>query len=193
MGIKIEDGTLKVSASYSLKEGLPNYSSHDAYAGYSIEIPVEGEEAAILVEGQKLYDTLSNAAKLSVFATLNVAAEADADGILQPVLQAKAAPAVAAPAPAAPAPQNNGGGGQYPPSKPAADTSNLPQFQADLDGRGVDTWIDLRPLKDNGTYKQGAADFRSNSDRKRQVWLKDKNGNVKQNVAQALQAAGQTV
>lgn len=201
MGIKIEDGTLRVSAGYSLKVGLPNYSSMDAHAGYSLEIPVEGEEALVLVEAQKLYDQLTNAAKLSTMATLGVDAEVDDDGVLQPKLGApQAAPAAPAPfvAPKA-APygggggyqSNGGGGGQT--FAPKADLNAEPRFQADLDGSGVTTWIDLRGVKASGQFKPGAADFRDANDAKHQVWLADKQGNIKQSVAQQLQAVGVTV
>lgn len=193
--IKIEDGTLRVSAGYSLKVGLPNYSSKDAHAGYSIEVPVEGEEAAVLAEAGRLYDQLTQAAKLSVLATLGVDADVDDDGVLQPQLSGpQPAPAAAAPAPqAAPYGGGNGNGGAPQQYRPKADISLEPRFVADLDGQGSTTWIDLRAVKARGDFAAGAADFRDAANAKHQVWLRDKQGNVKQSVAEALQTAGQTV
>lgn len=205
MGIKIEDGTLKVSAGYSLKVGLPNYSSMDAHAGYSLEVDVTGEEAQVLFEGQRLYDQLTNAAKLSCMATLGIDAEPDDDGVLQPVLGAAQPAPVVQQAAVQQAPQAapyNGGGGTYNGGggqgggtfgPPKADLNAEPRFTADLDGRGVTTWIDLRGVKERGLFKAGAADFRDTADSKHQVWLKDKQGNVKASVAEALQTAGVAV
>lgn len=201
MGIKIEEGTLKVSAGYSLKVGLPNYSSKDAHASYSIDVDVTDVESELAIDmGGKLYDQLTNAAKLSVMATLGLEAEVDDDGVLQPKLGAPQA----APAPApAPVPYSGGGSQSYtnPNPQPSgnggfAPKANLdaePRFTADLDGKGVTTWIDLRGVKQRGDFKPTAADFRDAANAKHQVWLTDKQGNVKASVAQALQAAGVNV
>lgn len=201
MGIKIEEGTLKVSAGYSLKVGLPNYSSKDAHASYALEVPVADMESEQALDvGGKLYDQLTNSAKLSVMATLGVDAEVDDDGVLQPSLGVPQAAPAPAPAPAAPQAAPYGGGGGYNGGgnngggfAPKANLDAEPRFTADLDGKGVTTWIDLRGVKARGDFKPTAADFRDASNAKHQVWLTDKQGNVKASVAQALQAAGVAV
>lgn len=193
MGVQITNGRLIVSAGYGLTQNLGDYSSQKASAGLTIEADAEGDPAVVLAEGQKLYDQLIMATKLGVMANLGIEGEVDADGVLQPNIKPAVA-AAPAPAPQAPpVPYGGGGGGGGGNFKPAADTSNLPQFVADLDGRGPATWIDLRPLKADGTFKPTAADFRDAADKKHQCWLKDKGGNVKASVAQALQAAGVAV
>ncbi len=197
MGIAVENGKLRISAGYSLKiPGAANYSSQDAHASYSVELDVEGDVTAIAEAAPDIYDDLETKAKLSVFKQLGLGFTEEADGTLQPKLEA--AP-VAAPAPAATsapssAPFGGGGGGQQRPfSPPKADVTQQPAFIADL-GEGLIEYYDLRSLKADGTFKPRAADFRpTRKGAGNQVWLTDRDGNQNANVVAGLQAAGVAV
>ena len=65
-------------------------------------------------------------------------------------------------------------------------------FKADF-GEGEREYYDCRPLKEDGTYKPRAADFRSTQkygDDYHSIWIEGKNGRVQRWVVEALEDAG---
>lgn len=185
--IEYENGTLRVSAGYSLKvPGSADYSSEDAHASLSLEAQVDGDDVKlsdVIEQAKLLYATLAQSAKIAVFAQLNVEFDTTDTGLLRPIIKGSA------PAPKRTAPATNSQPKQqqqYAP--PKADTSDLPIVTID----GVQ-YRDQRPLKADGTYKPGAADFKSVdkvNGRFAQLWLADKNGNQNAEVVAALERSG---
>jgi hypothetical protein len=187
MPFEVENGQAKLWTSYSLKvpANPDGFNSHESSVGIEMTFPIgKATPAELLSELEAIEQQVFNHLKFSVGAELGVEMVTGRDGITLPVVQVK--PKVAG-TPVAPAPAPAGGGGGQP---RGADTGDLPTFQAALDQTGVHTWIDLRPLKVSGKFKPNAADFRDADNNKHQVWLKDKQGQVKQDVAAALTAAG---
>ena len=199
--INIENGKVTVSAHYGVTQNLGDYSSQKASFGLTVEYDAAGDEAVVLDEANKLYDKLIGSVKMGTLANLGIDGEPDDDGVLQPKLSGTAAAAAPTTTQAvAPAPRPQGGGGGYNGGggggqqfKPKADISDCPIFNADLDGQGAKNWIDLRPAKQDGRFKPGAADFRNSANARDQVWMSNKDGSVKQSVVAGLQAAGVAV
>lgn len=193
--IEVNGSSARVSVSYSLKvPAAASYSSEDSHVGYSIEFDTADKDVETIIgELEALQAQLLNTAKLTVFAQLGVEFEASATGILAPVLKEKAEPAKkAAPRPAAraAAPRAGGGGGygggQFAPAK--AKGRELPVVML-----GGVAYFDQRELKEDGTYKPGAADFKSvnkvNGDNV-QLWLYSRDGAINDDVAALLDEAG---
>lgn len=200
MGIEIKDGTLRISAGYSLKvPSSVKFATEDAHMGLSLEFDVEGDATAI-VDGSApaLQAHLANAVKFAVFQQLGVEFETDESGVLHPVLsepvQAPAPVPAAAPASAQnPLPRNSQSGGGQPYTPPKADVTRQPAFIADL-GEGLIEYYDLRSLKESGVFKPRAADFRpTRKGAGNQVWLTNKDGTPNEVVVAGLQAAGVAV
>ncbi len=195
--IEIVDGTvLRISSSYGLKvPGAQPYSSEDAHYSFSVEAPIDSVDSldGLIEAAQDLAQALTNGVKLQAFAELDVAFE-DKDGTLRPVLTVPDIPTAAPQASGRPA------SGNRPTQRPAqpAPTSDRATITADL-GFGTLTYLDNRPLKADGSFKPGAADFRSadkvaaNGDKYHSVWIAQKGGAKNADVVAALEAAGITV
>lgn len=190
MGINITDGKVTISATYGATVNRGDFNSEKLSQGIVVEYAVDGaDSSAAVAQAESLYEGLEVAVKTAVIKGLGLDADFDDKGVLQAKFAATPAPA-AAPFKAPAEAPFGGGGDSY---KPKADLAGNPRFTADLDGRGVATWIDLRPTKASGAFSANAADFRDAANSKHQVWLKDKQGNVKAQVAEALTAAGVAV
>lgn len=194
MGLEIKEGKLRVNASYSLKVPLEaQYASQSAGFAISLEMDADGDSTAILAQGENIESQLAAAVKLATFAQLGVDFKEDGNGMLQPVVLPKAAPSGGGggSAPSQPQQRQGSGGngsGQY--GQPKADVTKQP-IVTFHHREGLHAFYDLRSLKADGTYKQGAADFRSVSEgTKRQVWIRSKDGVVNDEIAGALQQAG---
>ncbi len=189
MGVNVDNGKVTINVQYGITANRGDFSSEKLSQGLSIEYEVDGvDTSAAVAQAEGLYEALVVAAKTAVISGLSLDADFTDKGVLSPVF-AKAAPVVSA-APSKAPYGGGGGGGDKPQYKPKYDLSTLPKFTADLDGQGAHEWYDLRPQKDN----PNASDFRSVSEgTKRQLWLKDKGGAVKAQVANGLQSAGLTV
>ncbi len=194
MGLEINNGKVRVSAGYSLKVPLEaQYATNDAHFALSIEFDTEGDSTAVIAQAERLEADLAAQVKLAVFAQLGVDFREDQNGMLQPVVTPQAATGTTPQAQSAPqsgsAPTRQGGqGGSY--GKPKADVTkqDIVTFHH---REGLHAFYDLRSLKADGTYKQGAADFRSVSEgTKRQVWVRNKEGQLNDEVASALSQAG---
>ena len=194
--IEVNGSSARVSVSYSLKvPAAASYSSEDSHVGYSIEFDTAGKDTETIIgELEALQAQLLNTAKLTVFAQLGVEFEASATGILAPVLKDRPEPAKkAAPRPPAraAAPRSGGGGGGYgggqfaPPKGKGRDL--------DVVMLGGTAYFDQRVLKEDGTYKPGAADFKSvnkvNGDNL-QLWIVSREGHLNDDVVAMLDEAG---
>ena len=195
MPIKYESGTLKVSFGYGLKLNRGDYQSEDAHSSVSMEFDIEGDPVAVLEEAIAVESKLAQHAKLAVFAELGIESFTEVkEGVLAPKLPTPPAAAPSQPSTAgvgakknyAPFGGGGQGGGQFAP--PKADLTQQPVVA--LFGKA---YYDQRSLKADGTYKQGAADFRSVADRSDQLWLAGRDGTVNADVAAELEKAGVAV
>ena len=192
MSTKLENGVLTISALYGVTVNRGDFSSEKLSMQVGIAFDVEGDSSVAFAEAEAQQKLLDKQVKLAVIEGLGMDAKVDESGTFLADFKSapKAAPAPVA-APAAPAVGSYSGGSEG--FKPKADISGNPRFAADLDGTGPKLWIDLRPTKASGAFKAGAADFRDSEDSKHQVWLANKDGSVKDDVAQALTTAGVAV
>lgn len=188
--IETDGAVLRVSSSYAIKvPGAVPYSSEDAHYSFSVEQPIEdGISLDDLIEQAKdLAGQLETGVKLSVFSSLDVAFT-DVDGTLRPVLDAGVPTAQPK---AAPAPRAQGGPTSG--NVPRVDRSADPTVVADF-GKGQTNYLDNRPKKAAGTFKPGAADFRSvdkiNDGKYHSVWITAQGGAVNQATVDAMAAAG---
>jgi hypothetical protein len=190
MPVTFEDGTIRVSASYSLKTSAGvEYSTHDAYLGVSVEFPAEGNTDELLEVASVFEGELQNHLKENVFAALDVDGKFTETGVLVPDLKP---PVVAAPvqqgyvsSSGQPSQGGAGGGQSFSPPKASSDTiSALPRVT--LDG---EVFIDQRSLKPT-TYSAKAADFKSATDSNKSLWLYSKDGSLNADVAAKATAAG---
>lgn len=206
----INDGKVTINGQYGVTVNRGDYSSEKFSLAFGIEYAIEDgtDLAQAAAEGKAQEEVIATLVKEAVLSELGLDAKFNDDGKL--VADFGSAPK-AAPAPAASAPQSGfltpsggsgGGGGQkYGPPKVAKEVVDAqPTITADLDGRGVTTFRDLRALKaapgteaGPGQYSAKAADFRDLADAKHVVWLRASDGSYNQQVVDALQAAGQEV
>lgn len=193
MPIELEDGTLRISVGYSIKKpGAAQYTSEDAHSGFSVEVPIPDDiknTKELLDQAQQIQAELHTQAKLHAFAQLDLGYETTEGGVLVPVFDGASRTASAPRRQPQRQQQSQSSGGyngqQRTPSKSAG--RDLPTF---FDANGVE-WEDCRPLKDDGTFKPNAADFRSISgDRKQSKWLYSKSGDLNGATAEWLDAAG---
>ena len=200
MSIELKDGVLTINAQYGITVNRGDYSSEKFSEGLTLAYAVDGDATQALAEGQAQQATLAKLVKLAVIEELGLDAKVDDKGTF--LADFGSAPKAAPVAQAAPQAAPYGGGGQQfaPPKVSKEVVDAQPVITADLDGRGVTTYRDLRGLKaapgtaaGPGQYSAKAADFRDLADPKHQVWLRDKQGNIQANVAAALEAIGGTV
>ena len=198
---------LTINGTYGVTVNRGDYSSEKFSLSYGIEYDVEGDPALVAAEASAQQPVIANLVKEAVLKELGLDAKFTDDGTLVADFgtAAVAAPApqaapVQAAVPAQSAPSGSGGGSFGPP-KISPDVINaLPTITADLDGRGITTWRDLRSVKaafgteaGPGQYSARSVDFRDLADKNRQVWLRGKDGAIKADVVAALEAAGATV
>jgi hypothetical protein len=187
-GIEInwQEGTVRVSASYSFKKGLEDYSSEDAHTSFGFEVPIPAgvEDAATLASAiVELHATIKDGAKLATLNELDMAHITTGDGVIRPVVTVQEIP-VAAPVPTAPAPTAV----EPVPPQPVAPVAPVQPAPAgggtvvaDF-GFGEREYYDNRPKKAAQQYKPNAADFKSkdpvpeNSNQNHAVWLTFPNG-----------------
>lgn len=200
---KYDEAVIRVSGSYGLKTpGAVEYTSEDFHASISIEVPSSGEMEQIEEEIFDLYSRLATNAKLAVFTQAGVEYEETADGVLAPKassLQAmkaaqgggRTAPA-AAPAPQAqaPRPQQQQGAGNYGPPKAGGRLAEMPRYPVSLPDGTAAILIDQRPLKQDGTYKPGAADFKVDAKGGASFWVGKKDGSPNTDTVQWLASQG---
>jgi hypothetical protein len=206
MGLEILDGgTLRVSASYSLKvPGSVPFSSEDAYFAFSLEAPIDDLDVdAILEQAADLATALESGVKVMVFSELGIAFTSE-EGVLRPVITVTDVP-VSNPTPRAGGRPASGNTAAKATAARSSAPDDRPTIQADL-GLGLITYLDNRPKKalgpEAGGFKSGAADFRSkdkvNDGRYHSVWTHQKGENGQQgtpnaDVVKALEAAGVSV
>jgi hypothetical protein len=199
IAINWQEGTVRVSASYSLKAKVQgtDYNMEDAHTSFSFEVPIPASVedpatlAAALVE---LHAMLKDGVKLATLNELDVAFTQTGDGIVRPVITVQEIP-VAAPAPTAavqpavePAPQPIA---PVPATAPAGDGVVVANF-----GFGEMEYYDNRPKKQSGVYKPNAADFKSknavpaNNNQPHAVWLTFPNGGANHETQTAAREYG---
>lgn len=199
----ISDGKVTISGTYGVTVNRGDYSSEKFSLSFGVEAAVEeGKDLALVVaEAKAQEEVIENLVKEQVLQALGLDAKFNEDGRLVADFGSapKATPAPA-PAPTTPtsAPAGSGGKSQYGPPKVAKEVVDAqPTITADLDGRGVTTYRDLRALKaapgteaGPGQYSAKAADFRDLADPKHVVWLRGQDGSYNAQVAEALTALG---
>jgi len=199
--IEIKDGTLRVSATYSLKVPVNDggYAMQDAGMSMTVEQTVgDTDTARVAKDALSLYEQLIGGCKLAVFGQLGVDFDTTNDGVMKPKVTETPKSSGGGRSNAARTGggnrsgsggqrQGSGGGRQFAPAKAAGRELPVVTF-------GGGAYYDQRPLKLDGTYKPGAADFKSVQKRadgtQAQVWLFDKNGNLNEEVADQLDEAG---
>ena len=183
MSFEVDDGVLRVSASYGLKvPGDVPYSSEDAHYSFSVELPLTGgdlDKDAIIEQAKELAEWLDAGVKVQAFTALDTAFT-DKDGTLRPVVKVKDVPKSAPAAGGRPASGN---------TSRRSTNSDRKQITADF-GLGEFTYLDNRDLKASGQFKPGAADFRSadkvQEGRYHSVWIRQKDGTPNDEVVNAL-------
>jgi hypothetical protein len=189
--MEISGTVAKVSAGYSLKvPAAADYSSEDAHVSFGIEFDISGAEDldTIVSQLEALEAQLHASAKLAVFAQLGTEFEAGPNGVMVPVI--KSAPKAAAPAARRPSGGGGGGGGTGRGgfAKPKAQGRELPVVVL-----GGEAYYDQRVLKEDGTYKDGAADFKSVqkvNGQANQLWITGRDGSFNDDVVALLDEAG---
>ena len=198
--IEVEGTTARVSVGYSLK--VPHevdYATEDAHVSFSVEFPLNGEPIdVVLGQLEGVQAQLMNSVKLATFTQLGVEFEMSETGVVAPSLKARPKKA-AAPARQA-APRQGGGGGSASYRGAGAGGGRQQYAPPKAAGRNLDTvviegitYYDQRPLKDDGTYAPGAADFKSVekiNGQQKQLWLYSKDGALNDGVADMLESAG---
>jgi len=190
MAIEIEGTVAKVAVGYSLKvPGDADYSSEDAYAGYTVEYDISGKTFdEVQEELEAIQAQLHTNAKLAAFAQLGVEFTTSPSGVIQPVIKTRPkAPKTGGYRPQAQG-NGSGGGGQYPRTPPKVANSDKPIVKL-----GGIPYYDQRPAKESGTYKPGAADFKSVNkidDRFLQHWIIAKDGSYDEQTTALLDEAG---
>lgn len=194
MPIQLQDGTLRVMSSYSLKtDSGEEYGSHSHSSSLSIEFDLSDMSAddvdAVIKFAESIEPQLAVSAKLAVFTQLGVEFAEGPSGVLLPKV---GKPKASAPKKTYARKGGGGGGAKAAERKPAANTDDLPRVTLTWKGDDVD-FIDLRPLKESGRFSPKAADFRQDGVPAReatQLWITDKDGSVNDDVAAALEEAG---
>jgi len=190
--IEIKDGVLKVTAIYSLKVPVnqAGYAMQDmgAVIGCEVALPEAYDTALMAKDANSLFAELANGVKLAVFAQLGTDFDT-IDGVLKP----KVVETPKESKPRGGSGTNRGGsrGGsssqrQFAPAKSAG--RDMPIVVLD----GVE-YFDQRPLKADGTFKEGTADFRGTkvgaNGRAPQLWIYSKDGELNEGVADLLDEA----
>ena len=197
MGTSLNNGRIIISGHYGVTANRGDYSSEKLSQGFTIEYDVDegADTAAAISQAEAEYAALvESAIKPAVIDGLGLTAHVGEGGVLLADLGTVAAPMPSA-VPSQPAGSGgftSGGGGftKTPPKASEAQVAALPRYHVDLDSTGVpQEWIDQRPLKEAGTYKAGAADFKR-ADGQKQVWIKDRNGSIQESVMTKLTEAG---
>ena len=205
----LNDGKLTIRGSYGVTVNRGNFSSEKFSLDFGLEYAVEGDSAVAVAEAQAQESVIATLVKEAVLRELGLDAVFTDDGTLvadfgsavQAAAPSAPAPVAATYATPASAPASGSGGGTFGPPKVAKEVIDAqPVITADLDGRGVTTYRDLRGLKapqgaeaGPGQYSPRAADFRDLADAKHQVWLRNKDGSVKADVAAKLTELGVAV
>jgi len=186
MSMEINGTVAKVAVGYSLKvPASAAYSSEDAHVSYSLEFDVTGKTVEEITEALEALEVqLHVNAKLAAFAQLGVDFETGPSGVLSPVI--KATPGGGGQAAAVGAKPYAPSGQKFAPPKAAG--RNLPVVVL-----GGTAYFDQRVLKTDGTYKAGAADFKSvekfDGDHK-QLWIIDRDGSTNVGVTEMMAASG---
>lgn len=202
MGFEIEDGTVKVSVGYSLKRKVAagSLDMHDSHMSVSFDIPIEqlGKDTTAALGVLETFEAqLAQHVKLGVFAQLGAEFDETADGVLIPKSVPKDAQgnrsngqrrSSGSGSSGGGGQRRQGGGGSRQFAPPKADVSQQPTVTLNF-GKGDEDFYDLRSLKEDGTYSPRAADFQKVGGTYK-VWITDQQGNVKQDVAAALDQAG---
>lgn len=187
--MELTNGRLRVQAGYSLKVGLPNYSSHDRSAGISFEfdLPENAEEDAVIDAALLLEAKLDTNLKLVVATALGVSVE-EVDGTLVPILPEAPAPAPKANGYKRSGSSNrssNGGGRTFDNSERTFEVT------VTFGGETHDiTVIDQRDLKRSGKFSEKSPDFKlvdfeiNGSDG---IWTRTKAGGVNKIAAQIME------
>lgn len=189
---------------------------------YQLKVPGEadfsmkGTEIEITEEVPEGTDTgevaahLISVTKLATFASLGVGFHEDADGVLQPVIEARDVPTFNPKGRSqrsqrtsgsnAAAGSTSGVAAGATTAAPKADRSELDVVELDYFDNGEPiAFYDQRPLKADGTYKPNAADFASvdrfdlrGDGRTRSIplWITGKDGDVNEDVVDLLSGAG---
>lgn len=188
MTIELNGSSLRVSAGYSTK--IPHevdYAMNEAHVGLSIEATVTDVEELEEIEAQaiEIQQQLHTTAKLAVFAQLGLEYETTPSGVLVPQIEAPKR-AKKSSGGSRKSSSNGSGGGGF--TKPKANLSELDQIELPWG-----TYYDCRPLKEDGTYKSGAADFRAVEfddveGGYQQLWLYNKDGSPNGEVVKAVEA-----
>lgn len=168
--MQIQDGSCRVSVSYSLKVPGPNFSSESVNLSVSMEFPANGDSEQIAVQARQQEQSMFRDLQLSSFAYLGIEDFQELpNGRLVPTIPVFEKPKKSG------GYSGGGGGGGYQGNRTPrkADPSTIPQFNVEVNGSKVAVQ-DLRSLKADGTYKESAPDFRVDGDRP--VWINGKGG-----------------
>jgi hypothetical protein len=182
--IEFENGTLRVSASYSLK--IPadvQYASEDAAASLSVEQEVTaGSLEEVNDKAQLIYEALAANAKLMVLAQLSVDFDTTAGEVIRPKIRpprhrSNGSQQRKQSASSSGSREKRGGGGSR---------RDLPVVE--IEG---DDYYDQRTLIADGTFKSTAPAFTPVKEgHGRPLWLYAKSGDLNQDVADMLDEAG---
>ncbi len=207
--LNLVEGTVRVSASYGVKLGKPDYSSEDAHTSFSLELPLPadvteaGDLARALVEVHAL---LKDGAKLATLNELDQGFYTTGDGILRPsVFGGEQIPVASAPVTAPPvvaaapveqavAPVVPATAAELNPVTGAVEATPAvaaPAGQVYGDfGKGVQMYYDNREKKSSGQWKPNASDFSSVNaqpdGQRHSVWINGPQGNPNSAVAAAM-------
>lgn len=159
--MELKNGKLRVQAGFSLKVGLPNYSSKDRSAGISLEWDLdEGADLeAVLDEALALEARLDTDLKLVVATALGVSTE-EVDGTLQPVLPDQA------PAPTKTStyskPKASSGGRSSGGSRSSGGRGSFTDevYTVEIDGEGTFQVKDQRELIRSGKFSEKSPAFK---------------------------------
>lgn len=211
--LNMSEGTIRVSASYGVKLGKPDYSSEDAHTSFSLELPLPADatDAASLARALvEVHALLKDGAKLATLNELDQGFYTTGDGILRPSVfggeqipvasapvtapvAVAAAPVEQAVAPVAvpTAAEVNPVTAQVEPV--AAVAAPAGQVHADF-GEGAQLYYDNRTKKASGQWKPNASDFSSVTPKadgqRHSVWIHGPQGNPNSAVAAAMQQYG---
>ena len=212
--LNLSEGTVRVSASYGVKIGKPDYSSEDAHTSFSLELPLPADatDAASLARALvEVHAMLKDGAKLATLNELDQGFYTTGDGILRPsvfggeqipVASAPATPPsivpvatvepAVAPVAAATAAELNPVTGQVEAAAPAA-AAPAGQVYGDF-GKGAQNYYDNRAKKASGQWKPNASDFSSVNalpdGQRHSVWINGPQGNPNSAVAAAMTQYG---
>lgn len=189
--IEFQDGTVRISAGASAKVNRGNYNMEDSHASISVEggIPEDASLDDVIAEARGIYVKLETFAKLSVAADLGLEVDVDNDGAVTFQFSSDEK--------AAPKPKRSSGGSQ----RGGGQRSQRGSSNRSLGGQsrakdmeiveiGGTDYYDVRPLKEDGTYKPNAADFQGVSKADGSLWLYGKDGSLNDDVVDLLSDAG---